>query len=316
LATTACNKAYSCSYTQTLGQICINRTNILEIAVLDMLGKKHGSLYLVGTPIGNLGDMVPRAIEVLQSVDCIAAEDTRRAGQLLGHFSVRTPTLAYHDHNESQASINILTKIKAGQSVALISDAGMPLISDPGYSLVRLARQENIEVIAVPGPSAGILALSASGLPTDQFSFVGFPPAKTVARKKWYESLANKRETLILYESPHRILESLKDARLMLEDDREVSIVRELTKKFETWYIGNLSEIIGRLESEDHAQKGEFVVVLRGAPEMVRADAEISRLMLLAIPDLGVKKAAVLVSEILGVKKNRCYQVGLDSQED
>ncbi len=283
---------------------------------MNILGKNHGSLYLVGTPIGNLGDMVPRAIKVLQSVDCIAAEDTRRAAQLLSHFSISTPTLAYHDHNESQASKKLVEKIKQGQSIALISDAGMPLISDPGYSLVRLSRQEGIDVIAVPGPSAGILALSASGLPTDRFSFVGFPPAKSLARKKWYESLATKQETLILYESPHRILESLKDANLVLGGDREVSIVRELTKKFETWYIGRLSDMVNRLESEDHAQKGEFVVLVRGAPDRVTDDAEISRLMLLAVPDLGVKKAAVLVSEMLGVKKNRCYQIGLDGQGD
>jgi 16S rRNA (cytidine1402-2'-O)-methyltransferase len=278
--------------------------------------KNHGTLYLVGTPIGNLGDMVPRAIEVLQSVDCIAAEDTRRAGQLLQHFSIKTATQAYHDHNESQASVTLIEKILGGQSVALISDAGMPLISDPGFDLVRLAREEQIEVIVIPGPSAGILALCGSGLPTDRFGFIGFPPAKTSARKKWYSDVADRAETLVLYESPHRLVSSLEDAKEILGSDREVALVRELTKKFETWYIGNLEEVINRVDSEDHAQKGEFVLVIRGAPELAVDNAEIERLMNILVPELGVKKAAATVAQILGVKKNLCYQVGLDLKAD
>jgi 16S rRNA (cytidine1402-2'-O)-methyltransferase len=274
--------------------------------------KNHGTLYLVGTPIGNLDDMVPRAVEVLQSVDCIAAEDTRRAGQLLKHFSINTPTLAYHDHNESQASVALVAKVLEGQSIALISDAGMPLISDPGFSLVRLARQQNIEVVAVPGPSAGLLALCASGLPTDQFSFWGFPPAKSQARKNWYLGLSERPETIVIYESPHRLLVSLAEAAQVFGSDREVAVARELTKKFETWYLGRLDEVIDRLSSEDHAQKGEFVVVIKGAPIKEADHSEIVRLMQLLTPELGIKKSAALVAQILKVKKNLCYQIGLD----
>ena len=268
-------------------------------------------MYLVGTPIGNLGDMVPRAIEVLQSVDCIAAEDTRRAALLLAHFSITAPTIAYHDHNESRASIALVERIKTGESVALISDAGMPLISDPGYTLVSLARKESLSVIAIPGPSAGILALSASGLPTDKFSFVGFPPSRRSARITWYENLVDRQETLILYESPHRIVDSLRDIEKTFGDTREVAVVRELTKKFETWYLGVASQIIVRLEVEDHAQKGEFVVLLKGAPDAVADSAEIERLMGMLIPELGVRKSSAMVADILSVKKNLCYQIGL-----
>ena len=260
--------------------------------------------------------MVPRAIQVLQSVDYVAAEDTRRAGQLLAHFSISTPTLAYHDHNESTASVALVERIKNGESIALISDAGMPLISDPGYSLVRLARDEGVEVIAVPGPSAGILALSASGLPTDRFSFLGFPPAKSSARLAWYEGLSNREETLILYESPHRILTSLTDAQSIYGEDREVAVVRELTKKFETWYTGTLSEVVSEVKAEDYGQKGEFVVLIKGAPEQDAEQDEILRLMQLTIPELGVKKASALVAEILGTKKNRCYRLGLEITSD
>lgn len=266
----------------------------------------------MGTPIGNLGDMVPRAIEVLQSVDVIAAEDTRRAGQLLQHFSINTPTMAYHDHNESQASGALVEKIMQGQSVALVSDAGMPLISDPGYSLVRLARASQIEVVVVPGPSAAILALCGSGLPTDQFSFLGFPPAKTVARQKWYAEFARRAETLVIYESPHRLASSLEDAYAVLGPDREIALVRELTKKFETWYIGSISEVLNRIRSEDHAQKGEFALVIRGAEEGPADNVEIERLMMILSPELGIGKAARVVSQILDVKKNLCYQIGLE----
>ena len=278
---------------------------------MSKLGENHASLYIVGTPIGNLGDMVPRAIQVLQSVDYIAAEDTRRAGQLLAHFSISTPTIAYHDHNESTASVSLVAKIKEGASIALISDAGMPLISDPGYSLVRLARDQDIPVIAVPGPSAGILALSASGLPTDKFSFLGFTPAKQSARVAWYEIQASREETLILYESPHRILASLKDAQSVYGEHREVAVVRELTKKFETWYTGTLIEVISELQTENYGQKGEFVVLIKGAPEQDAEEQEILRLMQLTIPELGIKKASALVAKVLGAKKNRCYQLGL-----
>ncbi len=291
-------------------------TESLEDRALIKKMENHGTLYLVGTPIGNLDDMVPRAIEVLQSVDCIAAEDTRRAGQLLQHFSINTPTLAYHDHNELQAAAMLVQKLLAGQSVALVSDAGMPLISDPGYSLVHLAREHQLEVIAVPGPCAGILALCASGLPTDRFSFVGFPPAKTTARKRWYEELADRGETLVAYESPHRLIASLVDAVEALGGNRQVAIARELTKKFESWYVGSLSEVIPRLGSELHAQKGEFVLVFKGSPPKDKEQAEVNRLMKLLIPELGLKRSASLVAQILEVKKNLCYQVGLQIKEE
>lgn len=270
----------------------------------------------MGTPIGNLGDMVPRAIEVLQSVDFIAAEDTRRAGQLLQHFSINTPTVAYHDHNESQASVALVEKILGGKNIALISDAGMPLISDPGFSLVRLAREKQIEVIVVPGPSAGLLALCASGLPTDRFSFLGFPPAKTTARKKWFSEFSQRSETLVIYESPHRLVSSLEDAITVFGADREIAVARELTKKFETWYLGSLASVIDRIRSEDHAQKGEFVLVVSGASEGPADNIEIERLMNILSPELGIKKAAAAVAQILDVKKNLCYQIGLDSKSD
>lgn len=269
----------------------------------------------MGTPIGNLEDMVPRAIEVLQSVDFIAAEDTRRSGQLLRHFSIDTPTLAYHDYNESQATESLISKIIRGQSIALISDAGMPLVSDPGYSLVYQARAQGIKVVAVPGPSAAILAICASGLPTDRFVFLGFPPAKTSARKNWYSENSERSETMVIYESPHRLLASLEDARSILGGNREISIARELTKKFESWYIGCLDEVISQIGSEDYAQKGEFVLVMRGAQELVTDNLEIERLMKILIPEMGLKKAASVVAQILDTKKNLCYQVGLELKE-
>jgi len=273
-----------------------------------------GKLFVVATPIGNLGDMVPRAVECLQSVDLIAAEDTRRTGQLCQHFDIRTPTRAYHEHNEQQQSTELVELLAKGKNIALVSDAGMPLVSDPGYRLVNCARVAGIEVSVIPGACAFVAALAGSGLPSDRFTFLGFPPAKKQAREKWLESIAFSTETLIFYESSHRIRDFLNDLQSVL-GDRQVCVAREITKTFETWLCGSLSEVQFRMDSDSNQLKGEFVVVVQGAPESNGSAVEIERYMKAMMQELPIKKAAAITSDLLGARKNDCYQVGLKIQD-
>lgn len=280
------------------------------------MNKTTGKLFVVATPIGNLGDMVPRAVEVLQSVDLIAAEDTRRSGQLCSHFDIRTTLVAYHDHNEEAQAKKLIEKLEAGKCIALVSDAGMPLISDPGYRLLSNIRERGFEVTVIPGPCAAIVALAGSGLPSDKFQFLGFPPSKQTARKKWFSDFSNNTETLVFYESSHRILASLKDVAEVFGATRKITLARELTKTYETWLTGDVAEVLSLVQDDPNQQKGEFVVVLEGSAEfMSAADASIAKYMEVLIKELPIKKAAAITAELLGLKKSECYEVGLKVQK-
>ncbi|MDZ4262922.1 MAG: 16S rRNA (cytidine(1402)-2'-O)-methyltransferase [Pseudomonadota bacterium] len=276
-----------------------------------------GTLYVVATPIGNLGDMSARAIAVLQQVDLIAAEDTRHSGPLLQHFGITTSCIACHDHNEREIAAGLVARIVAGESVALISDAGTPLISDPGYHLVRTAREAGLPVVPVPGASAVIAALSVSGLPSDRFSFEGFLPAKSSARRQRLQTLVDESGTLIFYESTHRIEESLADMAAVFGPERYVVIAREITKRFETVHGDTLEKLISWIAADANQTKGEFVVMVHGAaePETRVVDAETERVLKLLLEELPVKQAAALAAKITGAKKNALYQFALGLAE-
>jgi 16S rRNA (cytidine1402-2'-O)-methyltransferase len=268
-----------------------------------------GVLYVVATPIGNLGDISPRALEILGAVDVVAAEDTRRTGALLSHFGISARQVSLHEHNEPRQVPGLIERLRAGGTVALVSDAGTPLISDPGYRLVVAAREAGIRVSPVPGPVAAIAAVSVSGLPSDRFVFEGFLPARGPARRQRLEVLAEDPRTLIFYESSHRIAECLADMRDTLGPDRRAVVARELTKTFEQVQGGTLAELCEWLAAAaDHA-KGEFVVLSAGAPEATREGItpEAERILALLLEELPVKKAAKLTAEITGVGRNLLY---------
>jgi len=276
--------------------------------------KPVGTLYVVATPIGNLADMVPRAIETLQTVAVIAAEDTRHSSRLLAHFDIKTPAVAYHDHSDEYRTEQLIVRLLAGDDVALISDAGTPLVSDPGYRLVRRAREQNVRVVPIPGTCAMIAALSAAGLPSDRFAFEGFLPAKQVARTTQLQNLANDTRTLIFYEAPHRILETLQDMQNVFGAEREVVIAREITKTFETIKGDKLAAMVDWVAGDSNQQRGEIVLLVHGANKL--EDTEISaeqiRVMRVLLEDLPVKQAAAIGAKITGLKKNYLYQWALN----
>ncbi len=272
-----------------------------------------GALYVVATPIGNLGDMSQRAIEVLSGVALIAAEDTRHSGKLLQHFGIKTSTMALHDHNERAMSESIVMRLLGGEAVALVSDAGTPLISDPGYYLVAQVRAAGCRVVPVPGASALLAALSASGLPSDRFVFEGFLPAKTGARNARLEQLQEERRTLVFYEAPHRIVASIAAMAAVFGAERQAVIARELTKTFETIHGDTLAGLSAWLASDANQQRGEFVVMVGGAPLKDHGiDAEAERVLRLLLAEMSLKQAAALAAKITGVKKNLLYQFALD----
>jgi 16S rRNA (cytidine1402-2'-O)-methyltransferase len=272
--------------------------------------KNNAALYIVATPIGNLQDMSARAIEVLKSVACIAAEDTRHSASLLQQFNISTPTLSLHDYNERDRVERILERLQQGESIALISDAGTPLISDPGYFLVKEAREAGIRIVPLPGPCAAIVALSAAGLPTDKFIFEGFLPAKTKARVDRLTFLANETRTMIFYEAPHRILDLLEDMQKVFGDDRMVVIARELTKMFETIHSANLKELIAWVKSDSNQERGEMVVIVKGIEEASPiANAQI--LLELLLKELPLKKAVEIAAQVTNEKRNELYEMGL-----
>jgi len=276
------------------------------------------TLYVVATPIGNLDDMVPRAVAVLQSVDVIAAEDTRHSARLLSHFSIETPALAYHDHTDLKQVVALIERMQRGQSIALISDAGTPLVSDPGYRLVRETRKAGIRVVPVPGACAMVAALSASGLPSDRFAFEGFLPAKTAARCSRLEPLAGDERTLIFYEAPHRIEASLADMAGVFGPDREAVLAREITKTFETIYSGSVADLQAFVASDSNQRRGEMVVMVRGVSrteKKVDIDPEAERLMRILMNELSLKQASKLVAEITGLKKKPLYQWGVEQNQ-
>ena len=274
-----------------------------------------GSLFVVATPIGNLGDMVPRALEILQSADLVCAEDTRHSGRLLQHFGIRTPLVAHHEHSSATEQERILQTLREGGTVALISDAGTPLISDPGFDLIRTARREGITVIPVPGACAAIAALSVAGMATDRFIFEGFLPAKSAARRSRLEALTTERASLVFYESPHRILDSLQDTAAVLGGAREAFFAREMTKAYETYLFDTLDGLCDRVASDSDQRRGEIVVVVSGAggaaDEAVEREGE--RVLHLLLGDLPVKRAAALAARITGDSKNRLYQLALQA---
>lgn len=268
------------------------------------------ALYVVATPIGNLGDMVPRAVETLQTVAVIAAEDTRHSAKLLEHFHIKTPLVAYHDHSDAQRTQQLIDRLKGGDSVALISDAGTPLVSDPGYQLVAAARAAGVRVVPVPGASAVIAALSASGLASDRFCFEGFLPAKQVARSKRLAELAGESHTLIFYEAPHRILATLEDLVATIGGERQIVVARELTKTFETFLSGPASSVLAQVRGDANQQRGEIVLLVAGAPKAqeVALDENAQKVMRLLAAELPPKKASALTEQITGVKKKQIYQ--------
>ncbi|WP_271410858.1 16S rRNA (cytidine(1402)-2'-O)-methyltransferase [Pseudomonas sp. Q1-7] len=280
-------------------------------------GNASGTLYVVATPIGNLDDITARALRVLREVKLIAAEDTRHSARLLQHFGIETPLAACHEHNERDQGGRFLARLQAGDDVALISDAGTPLISDPGFHLVRQARAAGIGVVPVPGACALIAALSAAGLPSDRFMFEGFLPAKAGARRGRLEDVREEPRTLIFYEAPHRLLESLEDMRAVFGGDRPAVLARELTKAFETLKGAALDELCGWVAADANQQRGECVVLVGGwqAPEGEGAlSAEALRVLDLLLGELPLKRAAALAAEITGVRKNLLYQAALERQ--
>nr|WP_205345990.1 16S rRNA (cytidine(1402)-2'-O)-methyltransferase [Pseudomonas nitroreducens] len=276
-----------------------------------------GTLYVVATPIGNLDDISARALKVLADVALIAAEDTRHSVRLLQHFGIQTPLAACHEHNEREQGGRFLTKLQAGEDVALISDAGTPLISDPGYHLVRQARAAGIPVVPVPGACALIAALSAAGLPSDRFVFEGFLPAKAAGRRGRLEALVDEPRTLIFYEAPHRVLECIEDMVAIFGDERPALLARELTKAFETLKGLPLGELREFVASDSNQQRGECVLLVAGkpAPEGDEAvDAHTLRVLDLLLAEMPVKRAAALAAEITGARKNQLYQIALERQ--
>lgn len=277
-----------------------------------------GTLFVVATPIGNMDDISARAVSVLQSVDLIAAEDTRHSGRLMSHFQITTPLVAYHDHGNEAQSERIFAALDGGQDVALISDAGTPLVSDPGYRLVRLARDRAYKVIPLPGACAAISALSAAGLPSDRFCFEGFLPAKQSQRRKALELLARETRTLIFYEAPHRIVATLEDLIDIFGAAREVTLARELTKTYETLLNGNLSELVTQIKNDLNQQKGEIVLVVRGfdGAQQSAQEQEEERVLKLLLADLPVKQAAALAAKICGAQRNALYKKALALKGD
>ncbi len=276
-------------------------------------GLEAGALYVVATPIGNLGDLSPRAQAILSAVSRIAAEDTRNTSSLLAHFGIRTPPgglVALHDHNESKVADALIAELATGSTLALVSDAGTPLISDPGYALVRAARTAGRPVYTVPGPCAAIAALSISGLATDRFVFAGFLPAKSAARRAAFEALKDEPRTAIWYESTHRIEDSLDDLVAVLGPARRVCIARELTKRFEQSITLPAAELRDWQREDPNRGRGEFVLVIEGAAD-VADDREAERVLRLLLAELPASRAARLAAEITGAAKKPLYQLAL-----
>lgn len=278
--------------------------------------EQAGVLYVVATPIGNIEDISYRAVQTLKDVSLICAEDTRHSQRLMAHYDIRTPMMSLHEHNEEARIQQIADKLAAGECIALISDAGTPLISDPGFKLVRGLRQQGYSISPIPGASALISALSVAGLATDSFSFWGFLPAKSKARKERFKALAEHKETLVFYESSHRIADSLQDLSDVL-GERQVVIARELTKNFETILSGDSSNILEQVLNDSNQQKGEFVVMVEGATNAVDGvTAEAQEVMAQLLTELPPNKAAKLAAQITGAKKKELYQWALQQKDD
>jgi 16S rRNA (cytidine1402-2'-O)-methyltransferase len=279
-----------------------------------------GRLYVVATPIGNLGDLSDRARRTLESCALIAAEDTRHTGTLLAHFQISTPMISLHEHNERRRADEIVARIADGADVALVSDAGTPGISDPGYDLVRGCAAAGVEVIAIPGPCALVAALSIAGLPTDRFCFEGFLPARRAARRARLAELKSEPRTLVLYESPHRARETLEDCAEIFGGDRGAAAAREITKVHETLYRGSLAELAARAAAEPEFTRGELVLVISGAPPEAAAGEDghggaLDRVLAPLLAELPLKQAAQLAAQITAVRHNEAYKRALELKQ-
>jgi 16S rRNA (cytidine1402-2'-O)-methyltransferase len=271
-----------------------------------------GTLYVVATPIGNLADLTPRAREVLAAVALIAAEDTRHTRQLLQSCGIETALTSLHEHNEARKSEELVARLARGESIALVSDAGTPLVSDPGFDLVAAARSRGIAVIAIPGACAAIAALSVAGLPTNRFAFEGFLPAKSAARSERLAQLAREERTLIFYEAPHRLAEVLRDMAQVLGAERRASISRELTKRFETTYSGTLAELSEAAERDSDMTRGEIVIVVSGAPAASAAlELDSETLLRALLEELPPSQAAKIAARLSGAKRGDLYEAAL-----
>jgi 16S rRNA (cytidine1402-2'-O)-methyltransferase len=283
-----------------------------------------GRLYVVATPIGNLGDISPRARAVLSECALVAAEDTRHTGVLLKHFGIQTPQLSLHDHNEQQRANDIIERLRQGASVALVSDAGTPAISDPGFELMRAVAAAGFEIIAIPGPCAAIAALSIAALPTDRFCFEGFLPARGAARRKRLQSLATEQRTLVLYEAPHRVRETLEDCAAAFGDERSATVAREITKMHEMAYRGSLRELLARAAADADFGRGEIVLVIAGAPQAVADDERgadghggaLDRVLKTLLAELPLKQAARLAAQITATRDNEAYKRALHLKQE
>jgi 16S rRNA (cytidine1402-2'-O)-methyltransferase len=274
---------------------------------------ESGALYVVATPIGNLEDITARALRVLREVNAIAAEDTRHTGQLLAHFGINTPMFPLHEHNEHARLERIVARLREGQSLALVSDAGTPLISDPGFPLVRELRRQGLKVIPIPGPSSILAALSVAGLPTDRFIFEGFLPAKSAARRERLQTLLQEERTLVFLESSHRIAETLADMADTFGPERRAVIARELTKRFEEVHGAPLGELIGWLDVDPHRGRGEFVVLVQGAPAVTNEvdTLETRQLLTALLEELPMGRAVAVAVKATGLKRKMLYELAL-----
>ncbi|MDE5075180.1 MAG: 16S rRNA (cytidine(1402)-2'-O)-methyltransferase [Trichodesmium sp. St5_bin2_1] len=271
-----------------------------------------GTLYIVGTPIGNLEDTTFRAIKTLQEVDLIAAEDTRHTSKLLQHFQILTPQLSYHQHNEQSRIPELIEKLNQGKAIALVTDAGMPAISDPGYELVKVCVEANISVVPIPGVTASITALCASGLPTNKFIFIGFLPTKIKLREEQLEKLSNSLETVVLYESPYKLLQTLEDLAKMLGGNRKIVLARELTKLHEEFWRGTVGQAI--IHYQNNQPKGEFTLVIAGAePELpvLSEDTIKQELQELFAQGISRSQASRQLSQKINLSRRKIYQIAL-----
>ena len=274
-----------------------------------------GKLYVVATPIGNLADFSYRAIETLKTVDLIAAEDTRHVKMLLQHYAINNQLISLHQHNEEQAAPGLVEKLKSGMNIALVSDAGTPLLSDPGMPLVKLAKQQGVDVSPIPGACALIAALSVSGLPVTRFTFEGFLPRTSSARKSFFSERKNESATWVFYESSHRILASLEDLLEIMGSDRRIVVARELTKLFETVVNDTLDNVLEQVRNDRNMQKGEFVVMVEGAvieKNVSEITEEQSRVLQTLLKECSIKTAVAMAVEITGARKKVLYQAALD----
>ncbi|MGR3913810.1 MAG: 16S rRNA (cytidine(1402)-2'-O)-methyltransferase [Gammaproteobacteria bacterium] len=273
-----------------------------------------GALFIVATPIGNLADITLRALEVLRDAELILAEDTRRARVLLRHHDIRAPVQSFHSHNEAARQPRLLMQLADGARIALISDAGTPLLNDPGGGLVRAARLRGLRVIPLPGANAAIAALSAAGQPAARFCFEGFLPPKCEARNRRLRELQGETRTLIFYEAAHRIGAALGAMRDIFGDARAVSVAREISKKFETFYCGGMGEVAARIAADARHRKGEFVIVVRGARATRAADARAAEVMALLMAEMPIKRASKIAAQIAGGGSREMYEIGIALQ--